>query len=174
LSSRTRSGGIALGLRLFRYRLQPSVAEPSSPRHPLSLLELRSRRVPPIERALALVGIGMCGRLGAAVEDDPKFASLRTDHLASPRPSDATDSHWQTLYLADTAPPTRQGRPSWPAVDLAAILRFHHVNLGVPFGGANAEAAFLLDFLAYQRVELTPMTHPPRGGSRARTASKST
>ena len=36
------------------------------------------------------------------------------------------------------------------------MLRFHHVNLGVPTGGADAEAAFLVDFLGYRRVEPTP------------------
>jgi hypothetical protein len=40
------------------------------------------------------------------------------------------------------------------------MLRFHHVNLGVPVGGADAEAAFLVDFLAYQRVELTADAPP--------------
>ena len=40
------------------------------------------------------------------------------------------------------------------------MLRFHHVNLGVPVGGADAEAAFLVDFLAYQRVELTADVPP--------------
>jgi hypothetical protein len=34
----------------------------------------------------------MCGWLGAPVEDDPWFASLRTVYLADPRPSDATDA----------------------------------------------------------------------------------
>jgi catechol 2,3-dioxygenase-like lactoylglutathione lyase family enzyme len=33
---------------------------------------------------------------------------------------------------------------------------FHHVNLGVPSGGADAEAAFLVDLLGYRRAELTP------------------
>jgi catechol 2,3-dioxygenase-like lactoylglutathione lyase family enzyme len=36
------------------------------------------------------------------------------------------------------------------------MLLFHHVNLGVPAGGADAEAAFLVDLLGYRRVELTP------------------
>jgi len=35
------------------------------------------------------------------------------------------------------------------------MVRFHHVNLGVPIGGAEAEVAFLIDFLEYRRVELT-------------------
>ena len=34
------------------------------------------------------------------------------------------------------------------------VLRFHHVNLGVPVGEADAEAAFLTDYLNYRRVEL--------------------
>ena len=32
-------------------------------------------------------------------------------------------------------------------------VRFHHVNLGVPVGGAEAEGAFLVDVLGYSRVE---------------------
>lgn len=32
------------------------------------------------------------------------------------------------------------------------MLSFHHVNLGVPVGGAEAEEAFLLEVLGYQRV----------------------
>jgi hypothetical protein len=41
------------------------------------------------------------------------------------------------------------------------MLRLHHVNLSIPVDGADAEAAFLVDFLNYKRVELTPGT--PRG-----------
>ena len=37
---------------------------------------------------------------------------------------------------------------------------FHHVNLGVPVGGASAEDDFLVDFLGYKRVELTPDVPP--------------
>jgi len=33
------------------------------------------------------------------------------------------------------------------------MLRFHHVNLGVPVGGADAEAAFLVDLLGYRRLD---------------------
>jgi catechol 2,3-dioxygenase-like lactoylglutathione lyase family enzyme len=40
------------------------------------------------------------------------------------------------------------------------MLRFHHVNLGVPVGGAEAEAAFLVDLLTYNRVALTPLDPP--------------
>ena len=43
---------------------------------------------------------------------------------------------------------------------LRLVLRFHHVNLGVPVGGVDAEAAFLVDFLNYRRVELTPGVPP--------------
>lgn len=32
------------------------------------------------------------------------------------------------------------------------MLRFHHVNLGVPVGGAEAEESFLLEILGYRRV----------------------
>lgn len=34
--------------------------------------------------------------------------------------------------------------------------RFHHVNLGVPVGGCEAEALFLTDLLGYQKVQLAP------------------
>jgi catechol 2,3-dioxygenase-like lactoylglutathione lyase family enzyme len=40
------------------------------------------------------------------------------------------------------------------------MVDFHHVNLGIPVGGADAEAAFLVDFVGYQRVELTPDAGP--------------
>ena len=33
------------------------------------------------------------------------------------------------------------------------MVRFHHVNLGVPVGGADAEGAFLVDVLDYRRVD---------------------
>ncbi len=33
------------------------------------------------------------------------------------------------------------------------MLRFHHVNLGVPEGGAEAEAQFLVDLLGYRRLD---------------------
>ena len=36
------------------------------------------------------------------------------------------------------------------------MLRFHHVNLGTPVGGAGAEEAFLLEVLGYQRVAVPP------------------
>ena len=36
------------------------------------------------------------------------------------------------------------------------MVRFHHVNLGVPVGGAEAEEAFLLEVLGYQRVAPPP------------------
>jgi catechol 2,3-dioxygenase-like lactoylglutathione lyase family enzyme len=36
------------------------------------------------------------------------------------------------------------------------VARFHHVNLGVPVGGLDAEEAFLMDFLGYRRVEVPP------------------
>jgi hypothetical protein len=41
-----------------------------------------------------------------------------------------------------------------------SMLRLHHVNLSVPVGGGDAEAAFLVDFLLYQPVALTPTTPP--------------
>ncbi len=40
------------------------------------------------------------------------------------------------------------------------MLRFHHVNLGVPVGGLDAEAAFLVDLLTYRPVTLTPNDPP--------------
>jgi catechol 2,3-dioxygenase-like lactoylglutathione lyase family enzyme len=40
------------------------------------------------------------------------------------------------------------------------VVHFHHVNLGVPEGGAEAEAAFLVDFLGYRRIPLTPEDPP--------------
>jgi catechol 2,3-dioxygenase-like lactoylglutathione lyase family enzyme len=43
----------------------------------------------------------------------------------------------------------------------ARMLRLHHVNLSIPVDGADAEAAFLVDYLNYEPVELTPGT--PRG-----------
>lgn len=36
------------------------------------------------------------------------------------------------------------------------MLRLHHVNLGVPVGGAEAEERFLLDVLGYRRVSTPP------------------
>lgn len=33
------------------------------------------------------------------------------------------------------------------------MVRFHHVNLGVPVGEADAEGAFLVDYLEFRRVE---------------------
>ncbi len=33
------------------------------------------------------------------------------------------------------------------------MLRLHHVNLGVPVGGVDAEAVFLVDLLGYRRVD---------------------
>jgi catechol 2,3-dioxygenase-like lactoylglutathione lyase family enzyme len=33
------------------------------------------------------------------------------------------------------------------------MTRLHHVNLGVPTGGADAEAVFLIDVLGYHQVE---------------------
>lgn len=36
------------------------------------------------------------------------------------------------------------------------MLSFHHVNLGVPVGGAEAEEAFLLEVLGYRRVVPPP------------------
>jgi catechol 2,3-dioxygenase-like lactoylglutathione lyase family enzyme len=40
------------------------------------------------------------------------------------------------------------------------VVHFHHVNLGVPEGGIAAEAAFLVDFLGYRRIPLTPADPP--------------
>jgi hypothetical protein len=36
------------------------------------------------------------------------------------------------------------------------MLSFHHANLGGPLGGADAEAAFLVDILGYKRLEPPP------------------
>lgn len=36
------------------------------------------------------------------------------------------------------------------------MLRFHHVNLGIPVGGADAEMRFLVDLLGYRRVQPSP------------------
>jgi hypothetical protein len=55
---------------------------------------------------------------------------------------------------------------------LGTVLRFHHVNLGVPVGGADAETAFLVDLLGYRR--LSTAAPPAAGGMRARTARRST
>jgi hypothetical protein len=38
--------------------------------------------------------------------------------------------------------------------------RLHHVNLSIPVGGADEESSFLLDFLDYRKLELTPGTPP--------------
>jgi catechol 2,3-dioxygenase-like lactoylglutathione lyase family enzyme len=40
------------------------------------------------------------------------------------------------------------------------MLRLHHVNLSIPVDGAEAESAFLVDYLNYRRLELTPETPP--------------
>ncbi len=40
------------------------------------------------------------------------------------------------------------------------VLRLHHVNLSIPVSGAEAEAAFLVDYLNYERVPLLPDTPP--------------
>jgi hypothetical protein len=37
-------------------------------------------------------------------------------------------------------------------VRLAHVLHFHHVNLGVPVGGGDDEATFLVDLLGYRRL----------------------
>jgi len=34
------------------------------------------------------------------------------------------------------------------------MIRFHHVNLGIPPGGVDAEASFLTEVLGYQRAPL--------------------
>ena len=36
------------------------------------------------------------------------------------------------------------------------MARLHHVNLGIPVGGTDAEAAFLVDLLGYKRLEPPP------------------
>jgi catechol 2,3-dioxygenase-like lactoylglutathione lyase family enzyme len=36
---------------------------------------------------------------------------------------------------------------------VAHMARLHHVNLGIPVGGTDAEAGFLVDLLGYKRVE---------------------
>jgi catechol 2,3-dioxygenase-like lactoylglutathione lyase family enzyme len=36
------------------------------------------------------------------------------------------------------------------------VLTFHHVNLGVPAGGIDAETDFLTDVLTFKRVSLGP------------------
>jgi hypothetical protein len=38
------------------------------------------------------------------------------------------------------------------------MIRFHHVNLSIPVDGEEAEAAFLVDYLNYERLELPPGT----------------
>jgi hypothetical protein len=38
------------------------------------------------------------------------------------------------------------------------VVIFHHVNLGVPVGGGEDEAAFLVDVIGYARVQLPPGT----------------
>jgi catechol 2,3-dioxygenase-like lactoylglutathione lyase family enzyme len=43
------------------------------------------------------------------------------------------------------------------------MLRFHHVNLGIPPGGAEAEELFLVDVLGYK-----PVAPPPELVGRAR------
>lgn len=43
------------------------------------------------------------------------------------------------------------------------MLRFHHVNLGVPVGAAEAEESFLVDLLGYRSV-----APPPELAGRAR------
>lgn len=50
-----------------------------------------------------------------------------------------------------------------PRDTLPRVLRFHHVNLGVPVGGAEAEEAFLQDVLGYRWV-----APPPELAGRAR------
>jgi catechol 2,3-dioxygenase-like lactoylglutathione lyase family enzyme len=40
------------------------------------------------------------------------------------------------------------------------VVHFHHVNLGVPEGGAEAEAEFLVGVLGYRRIPLTPDDPP--------------
>jgi len=40
------------------------------------------------------------------------------------------------------------------------MLVFHHANLGVPVGGADAEGAFLVNVLGYKSMELHPTTPP--------------
>jgi catechol 2,3-dioxygenase-like lactoylglutathione lyase family enzyme len=40
------------------------------------------------------------------------------------------------------------------------MLVFHHANLGVPVGGADAEGAFLVDVLGYKALALDPSTPP--------------
>jgi catechol 2,3-dioxygenase-like lactoylglutathione lyase family enzyme len=36
------------------------------------------------------------------------------------------------------------------------MIRFHHVNLGIPVGAQDAEAAFLVDILGYRRAVAPP------------------
>jgi catechol 2,3-dioxygenase-like lactoylglutathione lyase family enzyme len=36
------------------------------------------------------------------------------------------------------------------------VLRFHHVNLGVPVGGAESEEKFLVDVLGYRKLVAPP------------------
>jgi hypothetical protein len=40
------------------------------------------------------------------------------------------------------------------------MASLHHVNLGVPVGGADAEGAFLVDFPGYQPVQLAAADPP--------------
>lgn len=37
------------------------------------------------------------------------------------------------------------------------MLSFHHVNLGVPVGGLDAQATFLVDVLGFRRIEPAPV-----------------
>ena len=39
---------------------------------------------------------------------------------------------------------------------VARMARLHHVNLGIPVGGTDAEAGFLVDLLGYKRIEPPP------------------
>jgi len=39
---------------------------------------------------------------------------------------------------------------------VATMARLHHVNLGIPVGGTDAEAGFLVDLLGYRRVDPPP------------------
>jgi catechol 2,3-dioxygenase-like lactoylglutathione lyase family enzyme len=50
-----------------------------------------------------------------------------------------------------------RNRPRLDDVDkLPLVPSFHHANISVPEGGADAESAFLVDLLGYRRLQPTP------------------
>jgi catechol 2,3-dioxygenase-like lactoylglutathione lyase family enzyme len=59
-----------------------------------------------------------------------------------------------------TTPRPRTSSPLLPVGTMRPVLRLHHVNLSIPVSGADAEAAFLVDYLDYERMDLMPGTPP--------------